>query len=268
MDLGLDGKVIAIVGGTTGMGYAAAETLAREGAVLALLCRDTVRGQTKAEALKEATDARVAVFAADATQPGAMDSAMAAIVAAFGGLDGLAVTAGPMQKMAPFIDLLDDDWGTYFESQLMTAVRACRAALPLLEARGGGNIVVTSAYSIRHQSPVLAAYSAMKQSIAGVSKNIAKNWGAKNIRCNCIAPGAIASESLDEARRMAEAKYGDALSPDEALNRFMIEEWHLDVALQRVGKPREVGELIAFLLSQRAAYMTGALINIDGGTDF
>ena len=166
------------------------------------------------------------------------------------------------------VDLLDEDWESYFQSQLMTTVRACRAALPLLEARGGGNIVVTSAYSIRHQSPTLAAYSAMKMGISGVAKNIAKNWGSKNIRCNCICPGAIASESLDEARKMAEERYGAEMSPDDALNKFMIEEWHLDVALQRVGQPREVGELIAFLLSDRAAYMTGALINIDGGTDF
>jgi NAD(P)-dependent dehydrogenase (short-subunit alcohol dehydrogenase family) len=108
----------------------------------------------------------------------------------------------------------------------------------------------------------------MKQAITGVAKNIAKNWGGRNIRCNCICPGAIASEALDEARKMAVEKYGDSLSPDAALDRFMIEEWHLDVALQRVGQPREVGELIAFLLSERAAYMTGALINIDGGTDF
>lgn len=268
MDLGLEGKVIAIVGGTTGMGYAAAETLAEEGAVLALLCRDAARGQAKADRLRQSFGADARVFTADATEPGAVEAAMAAIADAFGGLDGLAVTAGPMQKMAPFVDLLDEDWSAYFQSQLMTAVRASRAALPMLAARGGGNIVLTSAYSIRHQSPTLAAYTAMKQAITGVAKNIARNWGGRNIRCNCICPGAIASEALDEARKMAVEKYGDSLSPDAALDRFMIEEWHLDVALQRVGQPREVGELIAFLLSERAAYMTGALINIDGGTDF
>lgn len=268
MDLDLRKKVIAIVGGSTGMGYAAAEVMAAEGATLALLCRDTQRGQLKADALEQRFDVDVGVFAADATQSGALDAAINAVATTFGGLDGLAVTAGPMQKMAPFVDLLDEDWSSYFESQLMTTVRACRAALPLLQTRGGGNIVVTSAYSIHHQSPTLAAYSAMKQGIAGIAKNIAKNWGGKNIRCNCIAPGAIASESLDEARKMAVAKYGDTLSADAALNKFMIDEWGLDVALQRVGQPREVGELIAFLLSNRASYMTGALINIDGGTDF
>ena len=268
MDLGLTKKVIAIVGGTTGMGYAAAESLAAEGATLALLCRNTQRGQAKADSLKQRFNVDVGVFSADATQKGAIDTTMQSIAHQFGGLDGLAVTAGPMQKMASFVDLLDEDWVSYFESQLMTTVRACRAALPLLDARGGGNIVVTSAYSIRHQSPTLAAYSAMKMGVSGVSKNIAKNWGSKNIRCNCICPGAIGSESLDEARRMAKEKYGSSMSAEAALNKFMIEEWHLDAALQRVGKPSEVGELITFLLSNRASYMTGALINIDGGTDF
>jgi len=268
MDLGLNKKVIAIVGGTSGMGYAAAESMAAEGATLALICRDIQRGQIKADALKQRFGVEAAVFVADATRSGDIDTAIQAVAEQFGGLDGLAVTAGPMQKMAPFVDLLDEDWTSYFETQLMTTVRACRAALPLLEARGGGNIVVTAAYSVRHQSPTLAAYSAMKQAITGVAKNIARNWGSRNIRCNCIAPGAIASEALDDARKMAVAKYGDSLSPDAALNKFMIEEWHLDAALQRVGKPSEVGELIAFLLSNRASYMTGALINIDGGTDF
>jgi NAD(P)-dependent dehydrogenase (short-subunit alcohol dehydrogenase family) len=268
MNLDLNDKVFAIVGGTSGMGFATAEVMAEEGAKLALLCRDEARGQHKADMLRQRLDADVAVFVADGMRSGSIDAAMTAAADHFGGLDGLAVTAGPMQRMAPFTDLLDEDWSSYFESQLMTTVRACRAVLPLLERRGGGNIVVTSAYSIRHQSATLAAYSAMKQAVAGVAKNIAKHWGCKNIRCNCVCPGAIASESLDGARTMAEQKYGDTLSPDAALDKFMLEEWHLDVALQRVGKPREVGELIAFLLSARAAYMTGALINIDGGTDF
>jgi len=268
MDLGLQNKVVAIVGGTSGMGYAAAQVLAAEGVTLALLCRDVTRGEAKAQALRQGSDAKVEVFAADATSDGAVAHALQNVAERFGGLDGLAVTAGPMQKMAPLVELDDADWHAYFESQLMTTVRACRAALPLLAARGGGSIVTTSAYSIRHQSAVLAPYSAMKQAVAGVAKNIARHWGGKNIRCNCIAPGAIASEALDGARALAKAKYGDSLPADEALDRFMIEEWHLDVALGRVGRPREVGELIAFLLSERAAYMTGALINIDGGTDF
>src|SRR5690606_22551641 len=155
MDLGLKDKVVAIVGGTTGMGYAAAEVLAAEGASLALLCRDAERGEAKAEALRRHTG-RVQVFAADATEPGAMDGALQGVVTHSVALDGLAVPAGPMQKMAPFVELGDSDWLSYFESQLMTTVRAGRAALPLLEARGGGTMVVTSAYSIRHQSPVLA----------------------------------------------------------------------------------------------------------------
>lgn len=268
MDLGLRNKVVAIVGGTSGMGYAAAEVLAAEGATLALLCRDASRGEAKAQVLRQQSAARVEVFAADGSGDGALAAALQQVAERFGGLDGLAVTAGPMQKMVPFTEQTDGDWAAYFESQLMTTVRACRAALPLLAARGGGSIVTTSAYSIRHQSAVLAPYSAMKQAVAGVAKNIAKHWGGRNIRCNCIAPGAIASEALDGARALAREKYGDSLPADEALDRFMIEEWNLDVALGRVGRPREVGELIAFLLSQRAAYMTGALINIDGGTDF
>jgi len=268
MNLNLEDKVFAIVGGSAGMGFAAAEVLAEEKACLALLCRDEDRGQIKAQILRKRFGAKVEVFATDASNSKSVEFAFASIFRKFGGLDGLAVTAGPMQRMAAFNELGDDDWQSYFESQLMSTVRSCRAALPYLEARGGGNIVVTSAYSIRHQDPRLSAYSAMKQAVAGLSKNIAKSWGSKNIRCNCICPGAISTEALSTVRGMAIERYGEQTDPDLALDKFMVEEWQLDVALKRVGKPKEVGELIAFLLSNRAAYMTGALINIDGGTDF
>jgi NAD(P)-dependent dehydrogenase (short-subunit alcohol dehydrogenase family) len=148
----------------------------------------------------------------------------------------------------------------------MTVVRACRAALPHLQRRGGGRIVTVAAYSIRAQKPFLTHYAAMKSAVASVTKNIAKSYGQDRIGANCIAPGAIDTEALDAAADEAMSRYG--VDREAALARFMAEKWGMNVALGRPGRVQEVAALIAFLLSPRAEYLTGALINIDGGTDF
>ncbi len=112
---------------------------------------------------------------------------------------------------------------------------------------------------------VAAAKRARAAELAAETGARILGFGA-DVRANCIAPGAIATEALDAAKQAALAKYGPP--EDTALNRFMIENWGMKTAVNRVGQPQEVGELIEFLLSAKAAYLTGALINIDRGTDF
>jgi len=256
---------IAIVGGSAGMGFAAARVLALGGASIAIIGRDQARAEAKAAALTEETGADVRGYGLAAGDPDGSAKAIANAAAWMGGLDGLAVTAGPMQRQAEFVGLDDADWVDAFETQLMTVVRAARAGLPLLiESRG--SLVTTAAYSVHAQKPTLAHYTAMKAAIVSVTKNVAKTYGPVGVRANCIAPGAIATEALDGAKKAALERFG---SPeDSALNRLMAEVWGMNIALGRVGQPQEVGELIAFLLSDQARYMTGAVINIDGGTDF
>jgi len=257
------GERIVIVGGTGGMGYAAAQILAAEGAAVAIIGRDLRKARSKAAALTGGI--RSLGLAVDEGDPDTLTRAIGDAVRTFGGLDGLAVTAGPIKQHGTILELDDAVWLEAFETQLMTTVRACRAALPAL-IESGGAIVTTSAYSVRAQKPVLPHYTAMKSAIASVTKNIAKTYGPQGVRANCIAPGAIATEALDGAKAEAVAKFGGP--PDEALDRFMQENWGMKLALNRVGQPAEVGDLIAFLLSRKAGYLTGALINIDGGTDF
>jgi NAD(P)-dependent dehydrogenase (short-subunit alcohol dehydrogenase family) len=266
MDLGVRGKTYAIVGGVAGMGLEAARVLAEDGAQVALIGRNLARGEERARAIAEATGADVRMFEGDAGREESIGSTIDRIVATFGQLNGIAVTAGPTGSQAGFGDLADADWAQYFELNLMTVVRSCRAALPHLVKAGGGTVVNLSAYSIRAQKASLAAYTAMKTAIASVTKNIAVNYGRHGVRANTVCPGFIFTESAEGIAAHAAQKYG--LPPFEALSRCMIEEWHMPVALERVGRPREIGELIAILLSDRAAYVSGALINADGGTQF
>lgn len=265
MDLGLGGEPIVIVGGTQGMGYATALQLAREGARLALIARDVERGETKAAALRE-LGAEVIVRGADATRPGEVEDAIASAADHFGRLYGLAVTAGPVLSHGSFEEEGEAQWEASFQAVLMTSVRACQAALPVITTSGGGAVVLTASYSTRAAAAHLYSYVAMKSGIAALSKNLAMAYGPKGVRVNCVAPGAVATEALGSATEQAVAAYGG--DPGKALDRWMREQWGMKVALGRVGRPHELADLFAFLLSKRAAYMTGAIINQDGGTQF
>jgi len=266
MDLGVKGKVFALVGGTSGMGQGAAKLLAAEGARIAMIGRSREKGEPRAKAMAEETGADVRMFVADGTVKGALDTAITEIVETFGQLNGVAVTAGTLQTRKTLTELSDDDWDNYFQSHLMVTVRACRAAVPHLIAAGGGTIVNTAAYSIRAMKPPLLGYATMKTAIASVTKNIALTYGAQGVRANTVCPGFVASESAHGIMKVAAEKYG--LPPLEAISKAMVEEWGMKVAMNRVGYNEELADLIAFLMSSRAGYVTGAVINADGGTQF
>ena len=258
MDLGLRHKVVLIVGSSSGIGAATARLLSAEGARVALVARSNSALAELSAQLGSAES--VFPMTADASVSGAMDDAVARTVAHFGALHGLAVIAAPMGARAPLGDLSNADWEFYYRNSLMVAVEACRAAIPQLTRHPSSSAVLTSAYSIRAQKPQLVAYTAMKSAVASISKNLAKTYGGQGLRVNCIAPGIIVGKGgLTEESDVPQerARY-------ESVRR----EFGMTVALERAGRHEEFADLIAYLLSARASYISGATINIDGGTDF
>jgi NAD(P)-dependent dehydrogenase (short-subunit alcohol dehydrogenase family) len=269
MDLGVAGRNFVIVGGTTGMGFAAAEQLARDGANVALLARDGERAAAKAKQLADAHDVSAVGISVDAAAGGdGVERAVEMAAESLGPLRGLAVTAGPMKQQGPFLEHGDDSWDWYYQMILMATVRSCRAIIPHLQRNGGGTVVTTAAYSVRAPKILIPPYNALKAAVLTLSKILAKTHGQEGIRVNTVCPGLFDTEVNDFIRARRAEEYGVPLEDAIYTHLASNSAWNMRVALDRGGRPHEAGELIAFMLSDRAAYMTGAVINIDGGTDF
>lgn len=263
MDLRIKGKSFLVAGGTGGMGLAAAKALAAEGAAVAVVGRNAERAVLAAAEVVAAGAAAAHPLVFDVSAEGGAAAAVAAAVELFGGLDGVAITTGLIGHEP--IEISDGRWIEVFRDVMLGTTRTVEAALPYLIA-SRGTIVTTAAYSIRAPEIARLPYASMKSAVATFTKGIAKAYGPKGVRANCVAPGAIETSALTAIRKqVSEAK---GIPYEEALERVMIEDWGLDIALHRPGKPEEVGALIAFLLSPVAGYMTGSLLNIDGGTNF
>jgi 3-oxoacyl-[acyl-carrier protein] reductase len=266
MDLGVRDRTYVVFGGTRGIGLAAARTLAGDGASVALVGRDGDRAADAARSLSEAGGKAIGL-AGDLCVEGEAERVLAAAQEELGAVRGVAVTTGlGMRGQRTLSAASDDDWQHTFDDVLLATVRACRAAVPFLVDAGGGAIVTTAAYSVRAPKPHQVPYASLKAAVATLTKTIAKSFGAQGVRANCVCPGATETDIL-AAMRVALAR--DRGWPEhEALERAMVEDWGMHVALGRAGKPSELGDVIAFLLSERASYVTGALVNVDGGTDF
>jgi 3-oxoacyl-[acyl-carrier protein] reductase len=263
VDLLIGGKSFLVVGGTSGMGLAAARALGAEGAAVVVVGRDAARAEAAAALVGGSGALRAHSVVADVSVDGAAAVAVAEAVELLGGLDGVAVTTGLIGHEP--IGISADRWIEVFRDVLLGTVKVVEAALPHLELTRGA-IVTTAAYSIRAPEIARLPYASMKSAVATFTKGIARAHGKWGVRANCVAPGAIETEALTKIRQHI-ADTTD-IPYDEALERTMVDEWGLDIALGRPGAPEEVGALIAFLLSPVAGYLTGALINIDGGTAF
>lgn len=267
MDLGVRDKLYILVGGSRGMGNAAARVLAADGARLALISRTRDEVESAAESIRGEFGADALGYAGNASsQDGSFEALVGAIIAERGAPRGLLVTSGVDYDSTPLLEMSDAQWTAGFQSVMMGHVRAARAVLPAMIDAGGGQVVTTAAYSSRGTKSFLFGYCDQKAAVVNFTKNLAKTFGPQGVRANCVCPGAFETQVVAERIDAIMAEKG--VSRDEAAADLVENVYKMPVALRRPGKAQEAGELMAFLLSERAGYLSGAIVNIDGGTDF
>jgi 3-oxoacyl-[acyl-carrier protein] reductase len=248
------------------MGRAIAECLAAEGARVAVLARGRPALDETVAAVGAAGSPDALGLSVDVLDPADIDRALAVVDGRWGSLNILINTVGP--GAGRFENLTDADWHVAFELGCMAAVRCVRAALPLLRRADWARIVNFSAHSIQRQSEILPAYTASKAAMASVSKNLSKSLAPEGILVNTVSPGTIVTASFTENLRDVFAERGlDASDPHDVM-RWIDEVFHQPADLGRAGLPEEVAAVVTFLASPRNGYVTGANVNVDGGSDF
>jgi NAD(P)-dependent dehydrogenase (short-subunit alcohol dehydrogenase family) len=269
VDLGLREAHVLVGGGSRGMGLAAACCFAREGAHVAVLGRDPAALQAAAERLSAAGAASVVGLRADLTVPAEVGREVAQLKARWGQLEVLVNAAGPVDVgVGAFDDLDDREWEATLNIGLLSAVRTIRECLPLLRSAPWARIVNVSAHSVRRQSAQLVAYTAAKAALTSLSKNLSLSLAPDGILVNTVSPGSILSDGMRGYLRALDPVRGvDPDSPTDAM-RIMTEDFGHPAHLPRAGQPDEVGRVIAFIGSRVNSYMTGADVNVDGGSDF
>jgi NAD(P)-dependent dehydrogenase (short-subunit alcohol dehydrogenase family) len=266
MDLGFTGSNAVVTGGSKGMGLAIAETLAAEGASVAVMARSRAALDAAVETLLAAGAPDAVGISVDMADADSISAGFSTVAERWGRLNTLVHTIGPGDG---YFEQMDDaDWEAAFALGTMSGVRSIRASLPLLRAADWARIVTLSAHSIQRQNPRIVAYTASKAALSSVTKNLSKSLAKDGILVNCVCPGTIVTASFTENLRDILAADGlDATDPHDVMT-WIDDNFHQPCDLGRAGLPEEIASITAYLGSKRNGYVTGATVNVDGGSDF
>jgi 3-oxoacyl-[acyl-carrier protein] reductase len=251
LDLGLGGKIAIISGGSEGLGRAAAERLAREGAKVTICARRKDVLEATADGIRKATGGDLLAIPADATKAADIENVVRATQDKWGGVDILLNNAGT-SAAAAFEKVEDDIWHEDFELKVMGAIRFCRQVIPIMKRRGGGRIVNVTTVGGKTPAPRSLPTSVSRAAGINLTKSLAHEYAPDKILVNTICIGLVRSAQID--RR---AKDGDLEGHYTELAKR--------IPVGRVAHAAEFGDLVAFLVSDRASYITGTAINFDGG---
>ena len=262
MDTGLDGKIVLITGAAKGIGRATALAFAREGARLALLDIDA-EGLASLKSEAEALGAGAAVAPTDLATGRGVETGIDAVLEVYGGQLDILVNNVGSGAIRTFDQLTDEDWDKTLQLNFMSYVRACRKVLPVLRQRTGGVIINNASDLARQPEPVPIDYSASKAAVLALTKGLARAEGP-TVRVNAVAPGPIWTPFWTKPGGFAETMgQFHKMPPQEAVEHEMKLR---QLPLARLGTPEEVANVIVFLASDLATFVTSAVWGVDGGS--
>jgi 3-oxoacyl-[acyl-carrier protein] reductase len=256
MDLGLDGKVALVAASSKGLGRASALALAREGARVTICARTAADLQAAAGIIQQETGAEVLAVPADLSTAAGIRGVVAATTERFGGVDILVNNSGG-PPLGRFADFTDEDWRKAFDVVTLNFVRFIREAAPYMRTRRWGRIIGIQSSSVKQPVPGIDLSNGIRPGIAGLMKALMPDLAKDGITINLVLPGSFLTGRVIPGAGVgpeADAKLQEQLAPVAA-----------KIPVGRFGDPAELGSLVAFLASRRAAYITGAVYQIDGG---
>jgi 3-oxoacyl-[acyl-carrier protein] reductase len=257
MDLGLKDKVALVAAGSRGLGRAVAEELAAEGASLVLCAREAQTLSETAAAIAESSNAHVLAVPADVTVTDDIERVVESGIDRFGRIDILVTNAGG-PPAGRFDQLTRDQWERAIRLTLLSAVELARHVLPGMRERRWGRILNITSIAVKQPVENLLLSNSLRAGLTGFARTLANEVAAEGVTVNNIMPGYTRTERLEELAQMMAEKQG--ISAAEFRGK-----WEKEIPMGRLGEPREFAALAAFLVSERASYITGTSIQVDGG---
>ncbi len=258
MDLGLRGRVAIVAAASKGLGRAVAEELAREGADVAICARTAADLEKAAERIRTVGGRDILWQALDVSDPQAVSSFVAAVEHRFGRVDiCITNTGGPPSKL--FMATTQEDWRTWTDQLLMSTVYFAKEVLPRMQKNSWGRFVTITSYSVKQPVEGLLLSNSLRAGVTGMVKTLANEFGQFGITVNNVCPGYTRTDRLDDLAGMMAERTG--ATPEE-----VFAGWKKLIPAGRLGKPEEFAAVVTFLASERASYINGVSLAIDGGT--
>lgn len=257
MDMGLKGRVAIVAASSQGIGRATAEAFAAEGCKIAMCARNDAVLEGAAEKIRKQYSAEVFCHALDVTDADAVHGFVEAVVLRFGAADICVTNAGgPPAK--GFLATSAEDWRKAVDANFMSTVHFAREVIPHMQRKRWGRIVTITSVSTKQPIADLVLSNAVRAAAVGLVKSLANEFGKDGILVNNVGPGFTATDRLKELAESRSRASGVA-------EKDVFDGWAAGAALRRLGEPQEVAETIVWLASDRASYVTGQTVLVDGG---
>jgi len=257
MDSGLKNRVAIIAASSQGIGRATAEAFAAEGCCIAMCARNTKALESAAEEIRRQHSAEILTQAFDVTDASAVQQFVALVIQRFGSADICVTNAGgPPAK--GFLSATIDEWKRALDANFLSTVYFAREVIPHMQKKKWGRIITITSITTKQPVSDLVLSNAVRAGVVGLVKSLANEFGKDGILVNNVGPGFTATDRLKELAKARSASEGKT-------QQQIFDGWAADAPVKRLGEPREVADAIVWLASERASYITGQTLLVDGG---